>query len=241
MDQTDDFQFKPITEGLGFNKTKEVQTKENQFNQAPAKKIARELAQEIHSPLPRPESKKQDVSINDTNETIDEILKTLHNRKKYEIIEKQTAPKIPKSGAVIYKASYLELTAGLLDSMLIIAAQLLCLIVLLSVTQIDLFASLTNPDQEGMIYIALAAQFASITWIYFSATRVFMGQTPGEWVFDQRLGTPEMMKSPTYGLKAIARASVVVATGFIFIPLLSWAIGRDLIGQLLGLQLVKKA
>ena len=94
---------------------------------------------------------------------------------------------------------------------------------------------------NGMIYLSLLAMVAGITWIYMVASRVFMGFTPGEWVFDQRLGLPEALGTNSYALKAVARSTMVIATGGIVFPLLSLIFNRDLLGRLIGLELVKKA
>jgi hypothetical protein len=211
----DDFQFRPLTHGLGFHKSKE------------------------------PQARPTGTPANDygNTERVEEIFRTLNDRKKYDFlndsqIQKQSLREpIPET----YKPATWDASASLLDAMLITAASLLCVIVLLMVTKVDLFANFYKPDADGMIYLSLVAMVAAIAWIYMVANRVFMGLIPGEWVFDQRLGAPQVLGTPSYALKAVARATVIVGTGGILFPLLSLIFGRDILGRILGIELVKKS
>jgi hypothetical protein len=124
--------------------------------------------------------------------------------------------------------------------MLVVAAQLLCLIILLAMTKVDLFANLYNPDEQFMIYWGMGLMFAGISWIYLVGCRAFMGYTAGEWIFDQRVGTPEQMNSLSYIPKIIARSFVVILTGFVLFPLLSLLSGQDFLGRMLGIELFRK-
>ena len=49
------------------------------------------------------------------------------------------------------------------------------------------------------------------------------------------------MGTNSYALKAVARSTMVIATGVIVFPLLSLIFNRDLLGRLIGLELVKKS
>lgn len=232
----DDFQFKPLTEGLGFHK--KSQEKAPQKNQFKFQSETEDLT--IGPPLPRkgfdsnpPLSKKPESS-----STVDEILKTLNEKRSFDFSEKT---KLNEPAPIVYKKSTWDISASLLDTMLVTAATLLCLIILLLVTKVDLFANLYNPDSQGMVYWSLVALVASIAWIYLVGHRVFLGCTPGEWVFDQRLGKPEEFGTSEYALKAILRSTLVLMTGLIVFPLISLFMNQDYLGKLLGLELVKRA
>lgn len=262
----DDFQFRPLTEGLGFHGKKEAKINEPKFTgfqvsaaaTSSAKKAAipasspmtmhsdLEIAEsELTSPLPRqgyatPALKKQTPEAPTAN-TVDEILKTLNEKRRYDFTDKKRA-RISEQEApeVLFQNSTWEFAASMLDLMLITAGTLLCLIVLLVLTKVDLYANLMRPDSAGMVYLSLLALVASVSWIYLVVHRVFLGFTPGEWVFDQRLGRPEEHTHAIYAVKAVVRATLVIATGFVLFPILSMIFRKDLLGSLLGLELVRK-
>jgi hypothetical protein len=237
--EPDEFEFKPLTEGLGFHK-------KSQDKPLAAPKTALKFQNEmpdlaIQSPLPRKgfdsttSLKKQPPS----NNTVDEILKTLNEKKSVDFTAEKS--KLREPAPIVYKTTPWDISASLLDAMLVIAATLLCLILLLVVTRVDLFANLYHPDAQGMVYISLVALVVSVSWIYLVGHRVFLGFTPGEWVFDQRLGKPEQFGTSEYAIKAIVRSTVVLLTGFIVFPVLSFIMNTDYLGKLTGLELVKRA
>ncbi len=64
--------------------------------------------------------------------------------------------------------------------MLVLAASLLCMIVLLVVTKVDLIGNLSNPDSQGMIYLSTISVFGMAAFVYLTLNRIFIGCTPGE-------------------------------------------------------------
>ncbi len=241
MDPFEEFEFKPLTDGLGFH---------HRTTAAISNPVPAEFSSPtIQAPLPRKEETTSEYRrpsappTTSTNATVDEILKTLGERKKYDFTETSTASPAPReqTDSTVYVASRFEVSAAILDGMLIIASYLAALIVVLLITKIDLFGNLLNPDEQGMIYFALFGLFATLTWIYLVAHRLFMGFTPGEWVFDQRLGLPNQLGSAKYSLAVAARSVLVLATGFVMIPLISMVSRRDFLGKAMGVELVKKA
>lgn len=241
----DDFEFKPLTEGLGFHQKK---------NQTPAKPLVQfknEMPElEINSPLPRAKknliqepnkvSAKAPIQKPQTN-TVDEILKTLNEKRNIDFSKSKEKIKAQQQAPIIFKPAAWDLSASLLDAMLVVAASLLCLILLLVITHIDLFANIYHPDAAGMVYWSLIALVAAVSWIYLVGHRVFLGFTPGEWVFDQRLGRPEEITSLSYLMKTVLRSTLAITTGFIAFPILSFAMNDDLLGKLVGLRLMKRA
>jgi hypothetical protein len=91
------------------------------------------------------------------------------------------------------------------------------------------------------VYFAVASIFACVSFIYLSLNRIFMGATPGEWAFDQRVGTPADLSSGFFYLKVAARSALVIATGFIVFPVLSALMNKDFAGKITGARLLKKA
>ena len=139
------------------------------------------------------------------------------------------------------KASKPQLFATVLDGMLILAAFLMSLILMLTITKVDLVANLTNSQSSILIYIATAALFTTVTFIYMVVNRAFLGYTPGEWAFDQICGSESDRKDLMYIPQVIARTLLVVFTGFIPLPILSYLFNKDISGKLTGVMLYKKA
>lgn len=247
-DPMDEFQFKPLTEGLGFHKKKDSaasltgKASSASFQHKTAEGSSEDL--NLTYPLPRKTPRRETLgggATTNTNTAVDDILKTLNEKRSVDFAEARKAKSSLRDTPVAtVQASYFDVSAGVLDAMLVVAAVLACLIVLLLVTQVDLVGNLTNPGADFMIYFALLGLVASISWIYLVTHRAFLGSTPGEWVFDQQLGTEADQKKMIYGLKVAARSFLVIATGFIVFPLLSMILQRDIVGSALGLSLVKK-
>ncbi|MFP5518592.1 MAG: RDD family protein [Bdellovibrionia bacterium] len=248
-DPFEEFEFKPLTEGLGFHKKKAETPKEDAPLIDPILKdqvfsLLDEEPQGLKSPLPRkgqiiePTLNLKISETNEVNTTVDEILKNIQKNKRFEVEEnKITSPAQQKEE---FQQTSLSLSAGLLDGMLVVAASLLCMIILLVITRVDLIGSLTNPASDKMIYLATVGLFASVYLVYMLVNRVFLGYTPGEWAFDHRVGTPEDLKKWDYPLKVLARSVLNIVTGFILIPILSSIFKKDFAGAITGSSLVKK-
>lgn len=258
MDPFEEFEFKPLTDGLGFHKKKASVSSEETFAE---KSKARSSVlkdngldllgetNDLRSPLPRkkstsaipaaPGSLTEIGGDGSSNAAVDEILKTLQKNRRLDF--ENTKTKIsatPK--AEEYVPTRWNFAASLLDGMLVLAASLLCMIILLVITKVDLIGNLTHPDENGMIYIATIALFAGVSFIYLVINRIFMGATPGEWAFDQRVGRPADVNTTMYSVQVIARSALVVLTGMVVFPLLSLIMNKDMAGRISGAQLHKK-
>lgn len=255
MDPFEEFEFKPLTEGLGFHKKKSQSPTLNLDDSSPSpfandllKNKGLELIDDtegdLRPPLPR---KKANLSINsnentsEKNQAVDEILKTLQKNRRFDFENTSQKNLSAPNTKETFKNSVFSFSAALLDGMLILAASLLCMIIVLVITKVDLIANLSHPDSEGLIYLATAAMVASVSFIYLTLNRIYIGWTPGEWAFDQRIGKPEELNRAIFSLKVVARSLVVIATGFVLLPLLSLLFNKDLAGSITGARLYKKA
>lgn len=265
MDPFEEFEFKPLTEGLGFHKKKSAAAKaeaEADSFKASSPNILKssglELIDEgsvdpLRPPLPRKKTPSTlptapgnltEVGGDGSSSTaaVDEILKTLQKNRRFDFDENKSKNKITATPTKdTYKASHWSFSAAILDGMLVIAASLLCMIILLLITKVDLIGNLTHPDEAYMIYAATAAIFGGVSFIYLTVNRIFMGATPGEWAFDQRVGQPEELPTGIFALKVAARSALVVLTGFIVFPIISAILGKDFAGQITGARLLRKA
>lgn len=252
MDPFEEFEFKPLTDGLGFHKKKSATpNKDGMKLSSPGLELIDESSTDpLRPPLPRKKNSASSLpptpgSLTEvggdgtTSAAVDEILKTLQKNRRLDFDNGKK--KISATEKDEYIPTTWSLSAAMLDGMLIVAASLLCMIILLVVTKVDLIANLTNPDSQGMIYLATGSLFATVAFIYLSLNRIYLGWTPGEWAFDRRIGKPEDLNKAIYSLKVVARSLLVILTGFIALPILSILFNKDLAGTITGARLYKKA
>lgn len=258
MDPFEEFEFKPLTEGLGFHKKKTPATKSmdldsafevtkpgKSLNQTGLSLLEEEDIDPLRSPLPRksasplPEIEPEATS---TSTAVDEILKTLQKNRRLDFDTKATAKAAvetaPKKEE--YKEDTWNFYSAFLDTMLVMAASMLCMLILLTITRVDIIANLKNPDDGGAVYIATFGLVATVAFIYFLVNRMFAGSTPGEWAYEQRMGKPEEMNDYQYPLRVAARSLLVIVTGFIVLPIISFIMKRDIAGEITGAKLYKK-
>ena len=256
VDPFEEFEFKPITDGLGFHRTQKPL--EKPASQAKSIPDFSDAVKEtlFSTPLPTKKSKlsgdtfgdlyneRTTLSQTQTHDIVDEILKNIET-------SKQKSPpnfQLPKSEArvitsriePVYKASGPLMTALFLDLMLVSASTLLFLVALLAITKIDLLQNIKNPDDQGSVYISLFLLFASVAFIYYTVFRAFLGYTPGEWAYDQKILVPGDRIDFFALTKIVLRSILIFVTGGFVIPLVSWVLGKDLLGEFLDLPLVRK-
>ncbi|PWU15792.1 MAG: hypothetical protein C5B49_11350 [Bdellovibrio sp.] len=259
MDPFEEFEFRPLTEGLGFHGSAPNSGPSSAPNSgkpsSPASTVASSFNSEISpagahsnshekksiekpmdlpalkSPLPRKKSEK--AKEEKKSDKIESVLQSIKTRN-LDFMEARDPVLDAPATAINY-----DVSAVLLDSMLLIASFLTCLIILLLVTHVDLVTNLAKEDTSTTLILSLAGLFGALSWSYLVLTRVFMGATPGEWVFDQTMGRKDQFGTLSFALLVVARTTVLVATGLIVFPIVSMVIGRDLLGHWLGLELHK--
>jgi len=280
MDPFEEFEFKPLTEGLGFHRKNDQNTQKTAPDSPSAAKEAQGLLSEalfknsgldlldeeptLKSPLPRRNIRMDDSRGTPSAAAVDEILKTLSKNPapaapstKTRIEARKTiiAPLVaPKAAKKIlpavqpkiqiqeeYTADVVSFAAFLLDGLLILASSLLCMILLLAVTKVDLIANIARPDQQGWIYLSTFTVFMGVAFIYYTVNRAFLGYTPGEWAYDQRLGHPEELNTMMYIPKILTRWILIVGTGVFLIPVVSKIVEKDFLGEWLGIPLMRKS
>jgi hypothetical protein len=232
--QQDEFQFKPLTKGLGFHPKKET-TSLAQTTVSPAAAGLPRTAPpprslRLDTPLPRPETRKAPTT-SPSSQTVENILKNLNEKNKSLSFQDKGQNLSP------YLQTAPSLSAGLLDLLLVTALSLLYLMSLIFTLKIDLIKSVSEGGTT--VWLSTAAVFVVVGFVYFVAQRMFVGYTLGEWAYEQRLGLPEEMKKSTYSLKVFYRQVLIMLTGVVVIPLVSWAMGRD-IGGISGLCTYRK-
>lgn len=262
-DPFEEFEFKPINEGLGFHKKAKTQTATTTMNTGMTNGMGATSTQmgttTFAAPLPRPEMRSEartsmppetrmpkptarptmnvptieDDSIAKAQTAVNQILRNLNQKRQLDFVGDNQKIKTN------LKTSKPFMLAASLDAMLIIAAFLLSMIAMLTITKIDLFMNLTHAETSRFVFIATGGLFIAITFIYMVVNRAFMGYTPGEWACDQRCGQDTDMDSAMYIPRIILRTLIVMGTGFITMPLISFLMNQDVAGKITGLNLYK--
>lgn len=271
VDPFEEFEFKPITDGLGFHRNQKPLNEKTPPLPEPSrtaspktsnasKSVAGQSAHALFStPLPNKKSNAISVDNSDvdsyqtrvslaqgqTHDIVDEILKNIETSKQkanqqFEIPKNQVTKIITSKTEPAYKASGPLFTAMVLDLMLATASSLLFLVALLAITKIDLLQNIRNPDEQGSVYISLFLLFCSVGFIYYVTFRSFLGYTPGEWAYDQKIQV-RGDKVDFFTLTKIAlRSILIMVSGGFILPLVSWAFDRDFLGEFLDLPLVRR-
>lgn len=266
-DPFDEFEFKPLTSGLGFHKdsttsknqtqamTPKVEFKNSHltFDTATAASTTATTPTgfNLNSPLPR--ATQTHTSLNAPQQrksihvpTIEDDSITKAQTAVNEILKNLNQKKQQEEALARnmrrpeWKAAIPSVSAGFLDTMLISAFFLLSLIAMLAITKVDLIANLSQPDPQYLIYWATVSLLGAIQIIYYVSCRAFLGCTPGEWAFDQRCGNELQQASSTYVLRVAARSVINVATGFVLMTIISLIVRFDVLAAVTGTQIQRQ-
>ncbi len=137
-----------------------------------------------------------------------------------------------------YKLALWSWLAGFIDLLILISLSCVFVVsfsLIVNSPVGEMFRSL-QLQQHRLIFFAEVMVIAS--WLYMVVSRGIMGSSLGEWACDLRLGQPHERLRANYILRVAVRATIVLATGLVVLPLLSLLIGRDLAGSLSGLKLL---
>lgn len=118
--------------------------------------------------------------------------------------------------------------ASAIDALLLIAMSCIFLMVFIKIIK--------APITKGLLE-DFAVIYVMGSWLYMITTRFFIGSSIGEAACDIRLGKPRERMSSLYFFKVVIRATLVIATGIVVLPLLSLLFGKDIAGSLSGLKL----
>lgn len=222
QDFQDDFQFKPLTEGLGFHPKKQVEMRVESKSEVKPE-VRSEPRIKLDSPLPRPRPQEAPRPTAPSHQAVDVLLKTLQDKNKTLNFHDKDKSKIQSP----YVHTAPSLAAGFLDILLVISIGLFYMMAMTVTLKMDLLRLIADGSID--ILLVTGAIFICVGITYYLAQRMILGYTVGEWAYEQRLGLPEEFKSG-YSLRVFLRVILHLATGIIIIPLLSWALERDLAG-----------
>lgn len=130
-----------------------------------------------------------------------------------------------------------SLMAVSIDTLILLSLSCLFLIAFAFIVHTPIGGVMRSAGGLGLRQMFLPIFLVSC-WTYMVVLRVFFGFSIGEWACDLRLGQPSQRRHPTYLFKVALRATVLVATGVVTLPLLSLILGHDLPGRLSGVRLI---
>lgn len=256
-DVMDEFEFKPLTAGLGFHKKTDSRNNESPSTKSdkiefrnPNMNFSSQASSSTHSTMMPSPSRSQNTSNNTqakiniptieddsilkAQSAVNEILKNLNHKKQVESEQKSKSK-------FEWKSTAPSMAAAILDAMFVAAMFLVCMICMLTITKVDLLANFSNPGENSSIFIATGALLLMVSFVYMTLFRTYMGYTPGEWAFDQRCGKEIDQASSNYVPKVVLRSLLVSLTGFIPLTIISLFLKFDLAGTLVNLPLQKRA
>ncbi len=251
MDPIEEFSFKPMTEGLGFHR-KKVELKDQMkaakvVQQAIGKSIPpkpRAEAPVLRSPLPRKESMTPAPSTAPSKDVIDELVRNF-KKPNETFVEESQNPKViinpvkPQIAEESYPLPWM-MSPFFVDAMLVVALILSCLLATLLITKADLLVLIMQSATDVEFWLTFPAIGAGMAFIYMTLTRLFLGASLGELVFEIQLGTSEQQKSLQYNFQVALRSMLAIGTGLIFVPLISMIMRQDYLGTMSGLRLFRR-
>src|SRR5690606_14758410 len=138
----------------------------------------------LESPLPRPPAPTAPAPFT-SDKAVENILKSLNESNKnlnFSDKGKQDSP---------YNQVSPSIGAGFLDLLLIASLELIYLMSLIFTLKVDLLKTLSHGSPD--VWIATAAVFLGVGFVYYTVQRIFLGFTIGDWAYEQRLGLPDEM------------------------------------------------
>lgn len=295
MDPFDEFQFKPLTEGLGFNKKtkpltemvksaglaedhlqtlpsqppepEKIRSKPIGFDDVikslekapfkpsitdktfldvteplprarasePVKAMEVEMPRPIQSPFPSPDVLRKPYT---PTKPIEPAKVPIERVTREKVGTRRGAADSPRIMALVPTA--VSFSAMALDTIMVVALNLIFLVMLVSVTKVDLGHMIRGAQTEALTRFSLIFLLLSIVQMYVIVSRAFFGRTLGEWTFDIQLGTEAEQKTAMYPVLVVFRAFVTLATGMIVLPIFSLAMDSDLAGEWTGIKLYKQ-
>lgn len=258
MDPMEEFTFKPLTEGLGFHKKKKetgdkkAAEDKNFLGASSGKPIIRseplafkskaEGAMALKSPLPKKEMLSSSTVESPSKEVIDELVKSFKKSKEVAAAEGTAIPQViinpvrPQVDEAAFPLPWM-MSPFLIDAMLVLALILSALMVLLLVTKIDLLMMMVQNSSDVELWLTFPAIGLGMVFTYMSLSRILLGSSLGEMIFDVQLGTEEQQSRLSYSFLVMGRTFLSIVTGMVPLPLMSLALRKDYLGLLSGLRL----
>ena len=139
-----------------------------------------------------------------------------------------------------YKEIALSAASAIIDFAVVLGLASLFVVSLVWFTQVDLVMMLTNSQLGVRTIVELSALYLGVTLFYFMMTRGMFGSTLGDWAFDVQLGSEQERNHVMYPFQVLWRTFVILVTGIIIVPLVSFGFGKDIAYYFSGLKLYSR-
>jgi hypothetical protein len=254
VDNFDEFEFKPITEGLGFHKKNQKpkldlsdtlkgksmpnapgsRMGQSQFSKVAEEKIA--PGADPRSPQPTRPSTRSQTPAQQTN--LQRPRQPQYQINQTEFIEEPKAT--PQSRRQFIKEEIsVALPSIFFDSIVIVGLTGLFLFATFLIARVDPINVIKMIPNDPMTAMGVGVLVFSLIQGYLLVSRAFFGSTLGEWAFEIEVGTPEEQMSALYPIRILWRSALTTVTGLILLPLISLALGQDIGGKLSGINLYR--
>ncbi len=249
MDNFDEFEFKPITEGLGFHK-KTQKPKLDVSENLPGKTLPhapRRSADTLGRPSqftklgdekvsldhqPAPQLGYQSPMQRPLNQPA-----TKQNRPSFQMPTTQTFIEEPRQRYFAKEAISVSLPSIFFDAVVVVGLTSLFLFAAFLVAKVDPLTVLHMLPQDPMTAVGLFVLVFSVIQGYLLIARSFFGSTLGEWAFEIEVGDRAEQESIAYPLRILLRSLVTTLTGLVLLPLISLITGEDVAGRISGVSL----
>jgi len=227
----DEFEFKPLTEGLGFHK-KVVDIQEDASSEPEGPKVIAPPPRRTPSEMPTPRY-------------TDKVLpQNIPGSRNHGPVRPLVAPKVQPQAQPTPQAQTLKKVgynwgSAIFDTLMVLGFSSIFAAAVFAVTDVG-YTSVTELLQsETPARVALGFLIFSVYELYVIISRVFFGSTFGEWVFGIRVGKSEQQQRWWYPLAVAWRGVLVVITGVITLPVISTILKTDIAGLLSGIHLYR--
>ncbi len=235
MDPLNDFEFKPLTEGLGFHRKTNSLSQDMKNSNVVKAALTRDLPTApplLKTPLPSKNPTKP------TSQEIDKLVETFkqphldfNNPQKLTNVAKPIEPQAVKW----------DFSPFIIDLMMVLAMFLFAFVVSMAITEVDIYNFMANINLAAENNLVIPSILLIMMFSYLTLCRIFTGATLGEFVFDLQLGTTGDYFNYNYSLKLLYRTVIILLTGVILLPLLSMILRNDIAGKISKLNLYKRA
>ncbi len=288
----ENFEFRPLTKGLGFDKTtenserkqsraipvpkpKEDVLKDTQFempekefvkpNDTPVSRSLKKMLDSLPPSVDFKEDKKREqrlvgptmakpeIKTPVYRPVFDEVTPQIAKETNFDVtLNNSLSQAFPK--ADVNKKFYHQMVtpvqqfqeipmsaaSAIIDFAVILGLASLFVVSLVALTQVDIIMMLTNSQLSVRTMIELGALYIGVALFYFMLARGLFGSTLGDWAFDVQLGTENERNHIMYPFQVLFRTFVIMATGVIIVPLVSFGFGKDIAYYFSGLKLFSR-
>jgi len=156
------------------------------------------------------------------------------NKYNWDHVQFQGGPVRKRKG---YALSLWAWIAAFIDGLILTSITCVFIIGFSMIMKSTVSETVFNVHRHSILLKEFAVVYLMAAWLYMITCRTLMSASLGEWACGLRLGQPHERFSTHYIFRVTLRATLILITGMVFLPLLSLIFGRDIPGDITGLKL----